>query len=695
MGKKIFILLFLFGCMSNKENVSEKSVAAKQTASDSGSQKEDLKEAIKQLKEDYQEELFNLREEFKLSNADEKAIILEEIQKINKQLLDQIEIEKNILRVEYANSLNVTKESIRDEFEAKIESEKTLLSEKIEDIKEELILADKEQSSVLLGKIDYLKNEIKTFEENVSNSLEQQQSSLENKIIALEEKLSLSDENLKGFLLNEIAKAKDEVINLLEVEKQILVDEIAKKASSEDVSALKELLISKIEEQEQKSKDLVNELKEELENVSLIERRKLENKINLLEDKIVTYQEEVNIRLSNIEVSIDSLKKKFKKRITALSKLIKKERKARQKADKKIKKDLNKTKKKFRKFKKQYRADLRELRKTDRKLSKQIKKQSKNLNKKVKKINKKYGKILNKINVKVEDLSKDILANHTDIDAVFEYLDDKIDSLSSVSEESYQNLENLKLEIDSLRVNNASFYQEVANTYATKDSLKESIAYSKELRTAILNLDLKINSNYDKIVSLLGDNYYRIMQEIEQLNSAFKSHSIDLTQLKIQTNTKVEILRDQISNAIDSGESSVDEVNSKIIELSLYINNIVDEINTKIEDSANDLETDLLQAQLKEIIDYEQETRNLLSNKLNAIDKKIIELENDQEIEVVQLCTEKKYSEILLRLEDGTLLAHYASGSKQFLTKIGPGYYRTTDGYKCSFRVHPNGEVTW
>lgn len=62
-------------------------------------------------------------------------------------------------------------------------------------------------------------------------------------------------------------------------------------------------------------------------------------------------------------------------------------------------------------------------------------------------------------------------------------------------------------------------------------------------------------------------------------------------------------------------------------------------------------------------------------------------------IEVIPLCPENgKFTEVILRLNDGRLLAHYSDGNKQFLTIIGNGDYRTTDGYTCNFSV-VDGEV--
>lgn len=62
-------------------------------------------------------------------------------------------------------------------------------------------------------------------------------------------------------------------------------------------------------------------------------------------------------------------------------------------------------------------------------------------------------------------------------------------------------------------------------------------------------------------------------------------------------------------------------------------------------------------------------------------------------IEVIDVCPENgKFTEVILRLHTGELLAHYSHGNKQFLTIIGDGNYVTTDGYSCNFSV-VNGEV--
>lgn len=63
---------------------------------------------------------------------------------------------------------------------------------------------------------------------------------------------------------------------------------------------------------------------------------------------------------------------------------------------------------------------------------------------------------------------------------------------------------------------------------------------------------------------------------------------------------------------------------------------------------------------------------------------------------IVDLCGDGPgFDEVLLRLSNGMLLAHFSSGSLQFLSSIGPGSYVTTDGQACYFTVTSDLEVVW
>lgn len=64
-------------------------------------------------------------------------------------------------------------------------------------------------------------------------------------------------------------------------------------------------------------------------------------------------------------------------------------------------------------------------------------------------------------------------------------------------------------------------------------------------------------------------------------------------------------------------------------------------------------------------------------------------------VDIIRPCPGPGYREVLLRLENGNLLAHYSDGQKEFLSFLTPGNYQLTDGSNCSFTVHSDLSVTW
>lgn len=63
-----------------------------------------------------------------------------------------------------------------------------------------------------------------------------------------------------------------------------------------------------------------------------------------------------------------------------------------------------------------------------------------------------------------------------------------------------------------------------------------------------------------------------------------------------------------------------------------------------------------------------------------------------QIIETIDPCGDApgQYDEVLLRMANRQLLAHYSDGQKQFLVLIGPGNYKTTDNTNCLFTIDNN-----
>lgn len=65
-------------------------------------------------------------------------------------------------------------------------------------------------------------------------------------------------------------------------------------------------------------------------------------------------------------------------------------------------------------------------------------------------------------------------------------------------------------------------------------------------------------------------------------------------------------------------------------------------------------------------------------------------------VELINPCGDGPgFDEVLLRLANGSIIAHYADGNKQFLATIGPGNYVTTDGQSCHFTIDSSMGVHW
>lgn len=64
-------------------------------------------------------------------------------------------------------------------------------------------------------------------------------------------------------------------------------------------------------------------------------------------------------------------------------------------------------------------------------------------------------------------------------------------------------------------------------------------------------------------------------------------------------------------------------------------------------------------------------------------------------VEVINPCgPQATFDEVILKLANGQIMAHFASGSKQFLALIGPGDYTTTDSTHCHFTITNTGDIT-
>lgn len=66
-------------------------------------------------------------------------------------------------------------------------------------------------------------------------------------------------------------------------------------------------------------------------------------------------------------------------------------------------------------------------------------------------------------------------------------------------------------------------------------------------------------------------------------------------------------------------------------------------------------------------------------------------------VELIDPCGDEPnaFDEVLLRLANGQLMAHYSSDGLQFLTLLSPGNYVTTDSQKCHFTIDSDMNVSW
>ena len=64
--------------------------------------------------------------------------------------------------------------------------------------------------------------------------------------------------------------------------------------------------------------------------------------------------------------------------------------------------------------------------------------------------------------------------------------------------------------------------------------------------------------------------------------------------------------------------------------------------------------------------------------------------------EIIDPCGDdpNNFDEVLMKFNNGSILAYFQSGSKRFLTLLTPGNYKTTDAQKCKFNVDNNGNVS-
>lgn len=128
----------------------------------------------------------------------------------------------------------------------------------------------------------------------------------------------------------------------------------------------------------------------------------------------------------------------------------------------------------------------------------------------------------------------------------------------------------------------------------------------------------------------------------------------------------------------------------------------------KLMDKTADLQYQLDQVEgeidyLREISDDLQDQTSALSvidedldARLTTIENSVILLQTSIENgidELIDPCGPSTSDEILLKLNNGKIVAYFESGSNRYLSTLKPGSYRTTDPSRCFFTVDANNNV--
>ena len=147
--------------------------------------------------------------------------------------------------------------------------------------------------------------------------------------------------------------------------------------------------------------------------------------------------------------------------------------------------------------------------------------------------------------------------------------------------------------------------------------------------------------------------------------------------------------------ALESLQSQIDELvaANEILQESLAgLGVTLTTLQTIIAGSVTMEQYDALQVQINSLnasIDNLQEQSNV-----NTV--RLVELESqDTVVQYYDPCGDGPgYDEILMTTKSGKLVAYFESGSKRFLTILGPGSYITTDQSACFFTIDSSGQIT-
>lgn len=103
-----------------------------------------------------------------------------------------------------------------------------------------------------------------------------------------------------------------------------------------------------------------------------------------------------------------------------------------------------------------------------------------------------------------------------------------------------------------------------------------------------------------------------------------------------------------------------------------------------------------LSAELTKLIKSGHEAQQL---QINALQTQLTQLASQQNpVEIIDPCDDLagQYDEVLIRIDDGRLVAYFESGGTRFLTVLIPNVaYRTTDAQACNFHIDSFNQVVY
>lgn len=117
------------------------------------------------------------------------------------------------------------------------------------------------------------------------------------------------------------------------------------------------------------------------------------------------------------------------------------------------------------------------------------------------------------------------------------------------------------------------------------------------------------------------------------------------------------------------------------------------------QDSRIDQTEDLLFALSREIEKRISSGDERLQLEINALQAKLTELATRQiAVSLIDPCEDMpgQYDEVLMRIEDGRLVAYFEQGGKRYLTILQPNVaYQTTDAQACRFSINEHNQVVY